>query len=159
MDYDTSWTDFQILDGFSDDVIAVRPIYVKMLDGDIQTAYLFSQIIYWHLPDKKGKPRLRVIKFHPETNERGYWLAKSAQQWHEELGITPSRTRRSLAKLCKRDLIFTHNWRWNGHNTTHIQLNTKEFQRQLYMTINDKSIDKLEDQIIVLNKSKVLAEI
>jgi hypothetical protein len=43
----------------ANDSILLRRIYIDIL-GDVYTALILSQIIYWNLPDKNGRLRLRV---------------------------------------------------------------------------------------------------
>ena len=46
----------------SRDTIDVKRVYVVMCGGNFADAILLSQIIYWNLPDKDGKSKLRVEK-------------------------------------------------------------------------------------------------
>lgn len=100
-------------------VSAYVPAYVELVNGDILAALLFSQIIYWHLPGKTGKSKLRV--------KRGddMWLAKSASDWKDEIGFTPKQAYRAVGVLKSMGLIQTKLFKFKGSPTTCIQLTEK----------------------------------
>lgn len=90
--------------------------YVELLDGDILAALMFSQIAYWNGYCVPGKSRLKVFKCGQP------WLAKSAPQWREEIGLTEKQARRCVTVLKAYGLIETKQWKFNGSPTTHILL-------------------------------------
>ena len=100
--------------------IALNVEYVKFLKGDIACATMLSQIVYWNLPNKKGESKLRVVR---KLNGVTFgWLAKSHQEWSEELGLSPKQARRCLDLLVSLGLIERHTFRFNGSPTSHIRL-------------------------------------
>ena len=100
-------------------VLAFVPAYVELVDGDIQAALLFSQIIYWLLPGKSGKSKLRVER------DGAMWLAKTASHWGDELGFTPKQAYRAIGVLKAKGLIWTKRFRFKGSPTTCIRLTEK----------------------------------
>ncbi len=50
--------------------------HVDINDGYLHDAVLFSQIMYWHLPNKKNMSKMRV-KYKGE-----YWVAKHHDAWY-----------------------------------------------------------------------------
>lgn len=89
--------------------------FVDLLDGDINEALMFSQISYWN-GGVDGKSKLRVIR------NGTHWLAKSAPDWHEELGLTDRQAYRSTQVLKRKGLIETKVMKFNGSPTVHIRL-------------------------------------
>lgn len=100
-------------------VVAYIPAYVNHVGGDVLAALMFSQIAYWNGYCQPGKSRLKVM------HQGRKWLAKSAPQWLEELGMTKRQSRRCVAVLVSHGLIETHLWKFNGSPTTHIVLTPK----------------------------------
>lgn len=93
--------------------------YVDLLDGDVQAALLLSQIAFWCRSAKDGSTKLRVKK------DGLLCLAKSALDWHAELGLTAKQSRRCIEVLRSHGIIETTVRRFNGSPTTHIRLTTK----------------------------------
>ncbi len=66
--------------------------YVDMT-GDLLSGILLGQIVYWHLPSKDGRSKLRVQK------EGKLWLAKGRADWYDEIRITPKQFDRAIKIL------------------------------------------------------------
>lgn len=96
-------------------VLLVRA-YVDLVDGDVPTALMLSQIVYWHLPSASGKRKLQV------RHGGEYWLAKSAVHWREEIGVTPKQAYRSTKVLIGKGLIETCTKKFAGSPTVHVRL-------------------------------------
>ncbi len=106
----------------SSDTIDVKKIYIDMADGDLVAGVLLSQIVYWHLPDKKtGKSKLRVKKYGQ------LWIAKTRAEWYEECRISEKQVDRALDILRDGGLIETKIIKFNGAPTTHIRLYWENF--------------------------------
>jgi hypothetical protein len=89
--------------------------------GDLMAGLMLSQIIYWYLPDKRGRSKLRVQK-------HGYmWLVKTRDDWWTEIRLTARQADRALKILRDKGLITTSLHRFNGAPTTHIRLNKAAF--------------------------------
>jgi len=94
----------------------LRRDLVQLLDQDVVTAIVLSQILFWCAPTNDGKSKLRVQK------EGVRWLAKSSSDWNSELGISPKQASRAINVLRSRELIMTKVWKFAGNPTMHIRL-------------------------------------
>ena len=86
-------------------IAAIPKIYVKAF-GDVNTAYFFSQILYW---SDKGK--------RPD----GYFY-KTAQDWTDETGLNGYRLQKARKQLEETGLIETRVMRANGSPTVHYRV-------------------------------------
>lgn len=86
------WNGFLEWEKASQDTVDFKKIYVDIVD-DIIVGLLLSQIIYWHLPGKNGKSKLRV-----KRNARLY-ISKTRYEWWDEIRISPSQVDRGLKIL------------------------------------------------------------
>lgn len=100
----------------SRDCIEVKRSYVKVA-GDLVAGVLLSQIIYWNLPTRDGKSKLRVSK------EGKYWIAKTREEWSMECCISVYQFDRAVELLARKGLIEAKRFRFNNAPTTHIWLN------------------------------------
>lgn len=104
----------------SKDTIDFKKAYVDMA-GDLIAGLLLSQIVFWNLPGKDGKTKLRV-------NKKGYlWLVKKHTDWWNEIRLTNRQVPRALKILEERNLIITWRTNFDGAPTTHIRIDTKGF--------------------------------
>lgn len=86
--------------------LVVPMILVELLDGNIVTALLLSQLIYWS---------------SRATREDGY-IYKTYDDWREEIGITPKQARTAKNKLENLDLIETKVIKAHGSPTVHYKV-------------------------------------
>lgn len=86
------------------------------ITGDIVTALILSQIVYWFRPGKNGKPKLSVER------EGKWWLAKSHKDWEQECGVSRKQLARALGILEEKGLIVVELHRFNGSPTSHVGL-------------------------------------
>jgi hypothetical protein len=110
-----SFNDFLAWEKASRDSIDFKKIYVDVA-GDLIAGLLLSQIIYWHLPDKSGRTKLRVYK------QEKLWLAKQRTDWWEEIRITAKQYDRAIKNLQKLGIVEVWNTMFNAKNTPHIHL-------------------------------------
>ena len=110
-----SFNEFLAWEKASKDTIDFKKIYVDITDDFIAGA-LLSQIIYWHLPTKEGRSKLRVYK-----NDK-LWLAKQRSEWWEELRITSRQYDRAINILEKKGIVEVWNTMFNAKRTPHIYL-------------------------------------
>ena len=108
----------------SRDSIDVKVCYIDIA-GDLCAGLLLSQVLYWHLPGRDGRSKLRV---HRDGKD---WLVKAAGDWWQEIRLTEKQARRALAILAERGLVETMVARFNGAPTTHIHLNRDAFCQAL----------------------------
>ncbi len=90
-------------------LLTIPRIMINFFEGDIYTALLFSQIIYW-----SGKS---------ETE----WWFKSYQDWQDEIGVNEYHVRKSIKKLEKLGFIETKIKKAHGNPTLHFRLETAIF--------------------------------
>lgn len=94
--------------------------YVDMT-GDLISGLLLSQIIYWFTPDKNGKSKLKV------TYKGKKALAKSRNEWFEEIRITEKQYDKAIKILQDLKIVEVVNSMFNSKRTPFIMLNDEEF--------------------------------
>jgi hypothetical protein len=107
------------LEQFSRDSFRVKRTYIDAAD-DLVAGLLLGQVVYWNLPNEKGKSKLRVKK------KDEYWLAKGRNDWWDEIRITPKQFDRAIKILKDKGFVETQNFKFNGSPTVHIKLNVSE---------------------------------
>ena len=100
---------------YSQDTIDVKRIYIDMA-GDIVSGVLLSQLIYWHLPSKKGETKMGV------EHEGHLWVRKKREEWWEECRITPKQFDRSSRQLQELGFAEIKKFVHEGRETVHIRL-------------------------------------
>ncbi|HDY88795.1 MAG TPA: hypothetical protein ENH82_11880 [bacterium] len=122
---DLRFNDFLLWEQASRDTVDFKKIYVDIA-GDLIAGLLLSQIVYWFLPNKEGKTKIRVIK-------RGRpCIAKARHDWWDEVRISPKQYDRAVGILRKLGILRTKNHRFNGVPIPHLFLQ----QKQLLQLIN-----------------------
>jgi hypothetical protein len=99
----------------SRDTIDVKKIYIDMA-GDLVAGIVLSQLVYWYLPDKQGKSKIRIKK------DGTQWIAKARHDWWDECRITPKQIDRAYKILEAKGLIETRTYRFNGAPTKHVRI-------------------------------------
>lgn len=125
------WQNFLRWEHASRDTIDFKKIYVD-LAGDLAAGLLLSQILYWHLPDKQGRTRLRV------KHQGFYWLVKARWEWWDEIRLSPRQVDRAVEVLRQRGLVETKVRRFNGKPTIHLRLCYDLFLQALETTQNNR---------------------
>jgi len=97
------------------DTVDFKTIYVDMA-GDLVAGLMLSQIVFWHLPDKAGKTKLRVVR------DGKAWIAKAHNQWYEEVRITEGQAKRAVGILKGKGIIETAVYRFNGTPMVHLRI-------------------------------------
>ena len=110
----TRQTVSQLLTAFSgqQNTLTIPRPYIALCDGDILTALLLSQCVYWT----------------DRTKDAQGWFAKSYQEWLSELGMTQYQVNRA-AKLLKRLGLETKLRKFNGAPTVHYRINMDVFSQ------------------------------
>lgn len=111
------WNTFVQWELASRETIDFKMIYVDIAGGDILAGLLLSQIIFWNLPGKDGRSKLRVQK------EDKLWLARKHCDWYQEIRMSEDQVRRALGVLKELNLVEVSAFRFNGERITHIALN------------------------------------
>lgn len=91
------------------------PVMFVDLTGDIESAILLSQILYW-----TGK-----------TNNKDGWIYKSNKEWQEEIHLATYSIRKATKKLTDMGIVETKLKRANGSPTLHYRINSEEFYKSI----------------------------
>jgi len=108
----------------SRDTIDVKRIYIDIA-GDLIAGILLSQIVFWHLPNKNGKSKLRV------THDNKFWLAKTRCSWNDECRIGPRQYDKAIKILLDAKLVESKVFKFAGNPTVHVRLNEEVFLASL----------------------------
>lgn len=107
------------------DSIDLKRVYIDICGGNLHDAVIFSQIMFWHEPNKRGESRLAVLK------NGHYWLAKRYEDWYEECRIDTDTARKCIDRLVKSKLLIKKVYHFKGKPTVHIRVDKDEFQRRI----------------------------
>lgn len=121
-------------------IVAFDPRLKAVVGSDAVLALFLSQVLYWHGPDKQGVPRLRVV-----DKDGGYWLAKSAKEWEDDLLLSRRQVDRCVSTLSRMGVIETKLMRFNGSPTTHIRFKFLQGRREVV------TADRLLGQVALTN--------
>lgn len=110
--------------------------FIDILGGDRYTAEIFSQIMYWHLPNDEGKPRMSLIK------DGVLWVAKNYRDWFDETRIVAATARKAIEILVEQKLIFKSTEGFAGQKTPWLRINWPEFRRRmtLWLRKNEEAL-------------------
>jgi len=98
------------------DAIDFKRIYFD-ITGNINTALLLSQIIFWFLPGPEtGKLKLRVKK------HGRYWIAKKRAEWWHECRLSPYQFDRASKILIRKKLIIKQVYKFQNSPQVHISV-------------------------------------
>ncbi len=137
---DNFWEAYLRSESSKFDGVAVNNIYIDINDGALYDGVLFSQIMYWHGYDKKGKCRLQV--FH----DGHFWLAKKDADWFGECRIKARTARECIGRMVKRGLLIKVTYKFNGIPMTHIRVNREVFEERV-RAISTHSAEELTSDV------------
>jgi len=106
--------------------LTIPRIYIGLLQGDIPTALLLSQCVYWS--DK--------------TKRSDNYFYKSQAEWEEEIGLSKYQVRRATNKLERLGLLETKLIRAHGAPTIHYKINI-----QMLISLIVKKLDNQETSL------------
>ncbi|PEB19692.1 replication protein [Bacillus toyonensis] len=112
------------LETFARSGYMVRLAYVDITE-DLIAGILLGQIVYWYMPNEQGKSKLRVKK------NGEFWLAKSREDWRNEIRITPKQYDRAIKILIEKGFVEVQKFKFNGAPTNHIKLNISEVTQRV----------------------------
>ena len=112
--------DFILQEMASSDTIDVKRIYMDMAENMV-AGILLSQIVFWHLPNRKGEPKLKV-----KRNDE-LWIAKSWTDWWKEIRISKEQYRYAIKLLQDKQLVITKVFKFKKTRMVHIRLNWTVF--------------------------------
>jgi hypothetical protein len=110
-----SFAQFLLWERSSRDTLEVKRLYIDMA-GDLVAGVVLSQIVYWHLPNREGRPKLQVER------KGSLWLAKGRDEWWEECRISPKQADRALEVLEDRGLIEVRLFKFGRAPRKHIRI-------------------------------------
>lgn len=125
--FKNNWRSFLAWEKSTQDTIDFKKCYVDMISekGDLMAGLLLSQIVYWYLPNKEGKSKLKIKK------EGHFWLAKEAKEWYDEIRFSEANYKTAMKKLVEEKIIIKKIFKFNNKTTTHIRLNIPVFLDKL----------------------------
>lgn len=97
-----------------------HPVFSEMT-GELVVGIVLARIVYWYTPDATGRTKLRVVKWGD------YWIAKSHQEFADELGISVAQARRAINVLTDQGYIKVRNGKFNNVRVQHVQLDMGVF--------------------------------
>ena len=103
-------------------LIAVPRIYIELLDGDINSAILLSQIIYWSDKSKRNNG----------------WFYKTFNDWYDEIGLTQYKIKRASDLLCEKGFVETKLKRASGAPTVHYKLNIELLTKSIIEFLDNR---------------------
>ena len=116
-------------------------IYIDMVNGNFSDATLLAQIMYWHLPDKKGNTKMTY------KTDGHLWIAKNHGEWIEETRLKNSTVRNALDRLRQLGLIHYQVSGYGGNKTPIMRINWQNF-------INSLKLGRQKRQILADNSLK-----
>jgi hypothetical protein len=118
--------------------------YVDIAKGDVIAGLLLSQIVYWFTPTSEGKSRTKV------TYKGRRALAKSRDEWYDEIRITPRQYDRAIKILKDVGVVTVENSMYNAKRTPFIMLN-----EDVLLRLYNQEIERFNQKVKpVLPKSK-----
>lgn len=101
---------------------------IRINEGDMDAAILFSQIIYWHgASEETGAPRLTR-----KTADGKLWLYKNHWNWQLEVGLNTQTARRAIERIKEKKLIEYFVDETNPQlPVPHMRINEEYFARRM----------------------------
>lgn len=111
-----TFDDFIQWEGSTKDVLDVKKIYIDIA-GDLIAGVILSELLYWYLPSKDGKPnKLKV------SHEGKKWIACRRYEWWDRIRITPRQADLAIGRLVKLELVEKAVYKFNGDPTLHVRI-------------------------------------
>lgn len=92
--------------------VCVEMWVIDVLEGDIVTALLFSQLLWWHQPSPDGRPRVRYER------DGHVWLVRADDDWMNDCRLTLKQVRRARQVLIDRGLVEHRRYKKGGAPTS-----------------------------------------
>lgn len=128
----------------SRDTIDVKRIYIDMAE-DLVSGIMLSQIVYWHLPNKRGESKMKV------TRDNELWIAKSFSEWIHECRLSKKQARRAIEHLEELGLVVTAVYHFAGKPCTHIRIEWDTFFDKFSFIVNNvntpQSVEEYWDKV------------
>jgi hypothetical protein len=121
------------------DSIDVKRIYIDIA-GDLAGGVFLSQLLFWYIPGREGKSKLRV-----ERNGQ-FWVAKKRSDWWDECRITEKQFDRIAAHLSKERLIETANFKFRGERVKHVRIHWPIFLKRFNALLEQDSDSEVDER-------------
>lgn len=120
---------------YSQHPIVINPLLVDFT-GDLSSAAMLGQIIYWFSPSKNSRdPKVSI-----QRNGK-LWLAKTHADWWDEVRISKFNAPRKLKQLEKLGVIEVKTFKFEGDPTKHIHLKQDVLSKLLNNMIETMKAD------------------
>lgn len=116
MSEQTIFEKFLLWENAGSNVISTKKAYIDMTGGDLIAGIVLSEIIFWHLPNKEGKSKLRV------QHDGKYWIAIRRSEWWERCRVTERQSDKALKILTDCGIIEKDVYKFNGEPTVHVRV-------------------------------------
>lgn len=130
----SDFKDFLLWEHSTRDVLDFKKAYVDMA-GDALAGLVLSEIVYWHLPNKKEQSKLRIFK------DEKYWIAVRRYEWWDRTRLSPRQADRAIAILREQVLIETDVFKFYGEPTMHIHLLESSFMARWDEVMNNPPVN------------------
>ena len=110
------------LTGQEGDVLVVQRPFVRFT-GSLEAGMLLAQLLYW-------TPRARVRLVGPEGEREGRWVAKTDEEFAEELCLTRYALRKARQRLEKMGILETRVAKFAGVPTVHYRLDLEVLEAE-----------------------------
>jgi hypothetical protein len=131
---------FLTVEKSSGETLKLKLLYIDIAE-DLIAGILLSQIIYWNLPGKSGRTKIRINK------EGRDWIAKQRHDWYKECRISPSQYDRAIKILKNLNIVDTKIFKFKGNPTIHVSLNKDSFLDLVEKYLIEQNNKKLEEEI------------
>ena len=139
--------DFLAWEAASRDTIDVKRAYIDLAQ-DLVAGVVLSQIVYWHLPAKDNRTKLRV------HDGESFRLAKNHGDWWAECRISPKQAAKALNRLKDSGLVEVRNGMFNAKRTPFISLCWKPFLAQLNRVVSEQYANEPQTAVSVSTKRR-----
>jgi len=85
---------------------------IDLMEGDLPSALLFRQLLWWHQPAKDGTWKLRYERYGHR------WLLRADDDWWEDTRLTQKQVRRVRSRLLAMALIEHRRFKLEGAPTS-----------------------------------------
>jgi hypothetical protein len=108
--------------------------------GDITSALLLNQLLYWT----------------PKSNDG--WIYKTYQDWESEIGFSEYKIRKASESLKNLELLETKIKKANGNPTVHYRLNTDKFLKGFLNFLNQRNLSIDTEKSLQTNITETTTE-
>jgi len=138
------------------DRFGVGRLYID-ITGHLTDGIIFSRLMYWFTPSKKGNPRTKV------SRDGHRWVARNYDQWWEECRVDERTARASVKRMVDSGLLIKAVFKFGKKPTTHLRINWQTFEKlakeHLAISLEDKrSLKRSKRQKMTERTKSVVAK-